>query len=116
MYKKCLKKFNFSDYLAFFIILVIWLFLLSLMIGYIDELFFVKSFYSWRNWEDVGILLVLFLIFLLFSTFYITIRDAFPKMVYKRNKKIEGKIKKLNLLIRKDKQENFDNQKSKNIL
>lgn len=114
--RECLNKFNFYDYLAFFIILVIWLLLLFLVMSYIYELFFVQNFYSWHDWDDIGITLGLFLIFLLFSTFYISIRDAFPKMVYKKNIKIEEKIEKLKLLIRNDKQEFFDNQKSKNNL
>ena len=61
----------------------------------------------------MGIGLVLFLIFLLFSSVFFVIKDYFPKMVFKKDKKIEERIEKLNLLIRNEKLKIFDNQKSK---
>ena len=111
--KKCLKEIGFSLFIILFLLFVFWLTVLWIMLHYIYQLFFVKNFYSWHNWEDVGIGLVLFLIFLLFSSVFFVIKDYFPKMVFKKDKKIEERIEKLNLLIRNEKLKIFDNQKSK---
>ena len=91
--EKCLKEFIFSDYLIVLLILVIWLSVFILVINYFHELFFVKKFYSWLDWSDVGIGLILFLIFLLFSSVFISIRDLFPKMIYKKDKKLKNQSK-----------------------